>query len=346
MPLSFVEERPAVRRRRRMAGAFVCLSLVIWLFFAACYATRADEVAAITVFPAWVWIIPGLVTALLGFFSKTVRWWAAALLALWAVYSFLWVDEARALRHLPNQAPDTEKPPAAGQLRVITLNCAGGVLEAAKETIACHPDIVLLQESPGPQEVQALGQQWFGKGEHTFSGVDASLITRGTAERLAPKRREDQLNFVAARVTLAGKQVVYVVSLRLVPTVFRMDLWSPDCWQEQTRNRRQRREQLQVVADWLETLPSDAPIIVGGDFNAPAGDAVFALLEKRGLRDTFVEAGVGAGDTIINDMPFHRIDQIWVRGAQPLSAAAQKTVNSDHCLVVSDIRLAETRKQP
>jgi endonuclease/exonuclease/phosphatase (EEP) superfamily protein YafD len=81
------------------------------------------------------------------------------------------------------------------------------------------------------------------------------------------------------------------------------------------------------------------PLIVGGDFNAPAGDAVFRLLRPR-LRDAFAEAGCGWGNTIINDFPFARIDQIWIgRHWQAIAVQAQPSAHSDHRIVIADLLL-------
>jgi endonuclease/exonuclease/phosphatase (EEP) superfamily protein YafD len=112
---------------------------------------------------------------------------------------------------------------------------------------------------------------------------------------------------VQARVFLKSGLEVEVFSLRLVPAVLRLDLWSPDCWREQTRNRRQRRVQLAAIGGRVASLPRHLPVILGGDFNAPQGDAAFRPLTPW-LHDAFREGGRGWGDTITNESPFLRID--------------------------------------
>lgn len=125
------------------------------------------------------------------------------------------------------------------------------------------------------------------------------------------------------------------MSLRLVPPVVQFDLWSPGCWQAYAENRRVRREQLREVAEYLATIPSAVPIILGGDFNAPGGDAIFRLLRPR-LHDAFAEGGTGWGNTALNDLPVSRIDQLWVSQLFRAHALhAQRTQNSDHRMVVS-----------
>ena len=58
----------------------------------------------------------------------------------------------------------------------------------------------------------------------------------------------------------------------------RLDYWSPQCWRSQTENRRVRRRQLEAVIEPAADIPPSMPLIVGGDFNAPAGDAVYRVL--------------------------------------------------------------------
>ena len=71
--------------------------------------------------------------------------------------------------------------------------------------------------------------------------------------------------------------------------------------------------------------------------NAPAGDAIFRLLQPH-LRDTFLDGGLGWGDTIVNDIPLQRIDQVWVSPTfRTAEVVARKTQNSDHRIVVCDL---------
>lgn len=221
-------------------------------------------------------------------------------------------------------------------MRVVSLNCAGGLPEVAAEVAAYEPDIVLLQESPGRRDVERLAAWLFGADAGMLAGPDGSILARG---RLTPKPLSPLLRttFVQARVRLTSGIEAEVISLRLAPAIVREDLWSPECWREQTANRQVRREQLRAVAGQIAALPRETPLIVGGDFNAPAGDAVFRLLQPR-LRDAFREGGTGWGNTIMNDLPVHRIDQVWISPAfRATAVVARKTRHSDHRLVVCDL---------
>ncbi|MGC8784761.1 MAG: hypothetical protein ACP5RN_10320 [Armatimonadota bacterium] len=56
----------------------------------------------------------------------------------------------------------------------------------------------------------------------------------------------------------------------------------------------------------------------------------------------FVFGGAGAGwdNTITNEYPFHRIDQIWLSpNLRPLRVRAYRTQHSDHRIVMCEVRL-------
>ncbi|MBI4474447.1 MAG: hypothetical protein HY646_17385 [Acidobacteria bacterium] len=77
--------------------------------------------------------------------------------------------------------------------------------------------------------------------------------------------------------------------------------------------------------------------MVGGDFNAAAGDASDRDLQPD-LHDAFAEAGRGWGNTLLNDLPVVRIDQIWVsRHFRAVNVRAYRTRYSDHRAVVCDL---------
>ncbi|HVW01931.1 MAG TPA: endonuclease/exonuclease/phosphatase family protein, partial [Planctomycetaceae bacterium] len=206
-----------------------------------------------------------------------------------------------------------------------------------REVADLAPDIILSQESPGKQSVAALAGELFGEVGASLAGPDAAILVRGRImEHGVPAGAPG--NAVWARVKLASGPEVLVVSLRLEPCPIRFDLWSADCWSSQRANRQLRRRQLAAI---LEALPEarGIPVIVGGDFNAPAGDPVFRAF-PRGFRDAFREAGRGWGDTIVNQVPMQRIDQIWIdRGLLAANAGALRTINSDHRLVWADLWL-------
>ena len=102
-------------------------------------------------------------------------------------------------------------------------------------------------------------------------------------------------------------------------------------------NRQTRRSELSDLLQFQNFFKGPNPSIVGGDFNAPAGDAIFDLLTERGFRDAFTESGSGWPDTYPNNSPVLRIDHLWVNSqVTPVRTAAITTRHSDHRMVVSD----------
>ena len=322
---------------RRVRFTTTGLSVLVCLALSVCYAGRFDACAAVTVFPVWAWLVPGLAVAALGFGRGGNRA-AAAAIAGWLVFLLAFAEEPWSL--LGSLTPSGFDPQTAEKrveaLRVVSLNCNVGDVRAAGEVARYRPDVVLLQESPGRGDVEALAKALFGAEAGVVDGVDASMIVRGRVAPadLTPVQRS---YFVQARVRFASGSEVEILGARLIPAVFRFDLWSPECWREQARNRRARRSQLRAIADRIGSLPSDLPVILGGDFNAPQGDAVFRLLTPR-LHDAFREGGRGWGDTITNGLPFLRIDQVWASGSfRAVGVVARTTRHSDHRVVVCDL---------
>ncbi|MCX8053493.1 MAG: endonuclease/exonuclease/phosphatase family protein, partial [Armatimonadetes bacterium] len=197
-----------------------------------------------------------------------------------------------------------------GGFRVVSLNCAGGSFLAASEVARYKPDIVLFQESPARKEVEVLARKLFGSRCSFVWGIDASVISRWPAERVAMPRT--LLPYCAmARVTLPSRKRVDCVSVRLAPPVFRLDPWRLDCWKAYAADRRNRRKQVAAIMNYLRSKDAGAPLVVGGDMNSPGGDA--ALSDFQGmLRDAFNEAGRGFCNTVLNDYPVLRFDQVWI----------------------------------
>jgi len=311
------------------------VSIALGIGILACYITRWDAVAAATFLPFWVWGIVGTCLTLMAWRLHR-RKWHLLISLIWICLTLFYSDDlSRLIRpHLPWSL--SSKMAATGlHLRVISLNCAGQ-LAAAGEVGSWKPDIVLLQESPSSNDVARLTREWFGDAGDFLVGLDCSIIARGRLTRLSDLKTT---RFSQAHLTLPQGTGVEVISLRLVPPVVRLDLWSPACWRAHLYDRQVRKEQMQQLVDELQAFKANIPYIAGGDFNSPAGDAVSRLLKPR-LKDTFREGGIGWGDTGINEFPVSRPDQIWVsRNFQTVAAWAVKTRNSDHRMVVCDLVL-------
>jgi endonuclease/exonuclease/phosphatase (EEP) superfamily protein YafD len=300
-----------------------------------CYAVRPDAGAAVTAWPVWVWVPLGLAIAALGW-SRSTKLAFLVICLLWLLYVGIFAEEPRGLlrrRGLSEAEFRAAREDARG-LRVVSLNCAGGSAKAAAEVHRHDPDIVLVQESPSEDAVRALAEELYGPDAAVAWGLDASIIARGRAEAVVHGLGP---HIAVADVKLASGLNVCAISVRLSPPASRFDIWSAGHWREQASVRRLHREEMKAVALLLDTLPGDPAIILGGDFNAPAGDAAIGLLRPR-LHDAFPQAGIGWGNTVLNDLPILRFDQVWASGH--LRAAAvrtEETLHSDHRMVICDL---------
>ena len=324
----------------RRVGIAAAMSLVLWVCVAVVYATRPDALAAITLAPLWLWAFPGLLLAGFAVYRRRrVAGWT--LVAVWVSWTLLCADETPALlRSLP-PGHQREWQTAFEQgtaLRVVSINCGDGGAATLGELRDIAPDIVLSQESPGRKTIAELVPELFGNAGAALSSPDAAILVRGRIlEHGIPAGAPG--NAVWARVQLESGLELLVVSLRLEPCLVRCDLWSPDCWSSHCINREIRRNQMAAILSELPAAPG-VRVIVGGDFNAPAHDAIYREF-PRNFHDAFGQAGRGWGDTILNQVPLQRIDQIWIGpGLQSMDAGARRTRNSDHRLVWADLRLS------
>ena len=316
-----------------LASLGLCLSVALFYYF------RWPGVVAVTVFPIWAWAAVGLMV-LAPSHSRLKRRRTVAILGVWALLVVLFAEEPRALLSCCRPWPDPEwavaRERGAG-LRVVTVNCAGGNVEVAGEALAHDPDLLLLQESPSAPELQALIEAH--PGYSLVWGHDASIIARGEIEELPVE--QDDVGFVIMAEVMIHAQPIVVIDTRFLLPYCNIDLWRPAAWRNAREAYSAREAQMEAIARYVRQVDPDTPLIGGGDFNTPPGDSLFRKLRPR-LRDAFPEAGIGLGNTIINDIPISRIDQVWVSQHFRVHAVvARRTEHSDHRLVVCDLSLPQ-----
>jgi endonuclease/exonuclease/phosphatase (EEP) superfamily protein YafD len=319
---------PSEARSQFRRGWPLSVSAVAACVLTLIYCARPDPFAAITTLPAWCWLV--LLVPALRFLRYRYRFPAFLCAAAWLVFALMHIEEPKSvLRGLLSPIEPT-KPSNA--IRLVSFNCAGGKLAALQEIAAWDPDIVFLQESPPHKEVERFAHELFGEQGACVWDVDTSIVLKGNLQPIRPEEIAPFFSLVSA--TLPDNSKVMLVSLRLLPGTPEVELWDPQCWKSQTR---QRLAQLQQIKQLVASLATAEPLIVAGDFNAAQGDKVFSLLPTR-LYDSFHAQGRGIGNTIVNDMPLLRIDQIWVsREFETLQSFAVKSRVSDHRMVVTDV---------
>lgn len=335
-PLSPARHSRPVRFFCALGRSVLVTSFLLFCAAVLCYLGRWDFVAAFTFLPFWWWGIVGLSLALAGWFFERAHRTFFLLCFMWVAATLTLSDDiSRLLLSRLESHQFSHKNKVAVRVRVLTLNCAGRAA-AAMEVLSEKPDLVLLQESPPEDAVAVLARKLFGDEGHYLYGLDCSIIAHGQIEALpVPKGN----HFARAKIRFADGEEIEAVSVRLNPPEIRFDLWSPSCWAAHQADRLSRREQLAELfaqPGWSEYSHAR---IMGGDFNLPGRDGVFRLLEPN-MKDAFREAGIGWGNSAINDLPVSRPDQIWI--SKTYRAEVTKTKRSgfsDHRMVVSDVAL-------
>lgn len=325
-------------RLARCLTAFgTALSVVLLALLVLAYATRPPAMALVTVLPPWFWAAPGVLAAIFARRPGAGRR-TAGILAMWLAFILVFCEEPRAavtgFKAWP--APDWKRAKESGNgLRVLTFNCGDGHGAAVREALSFSPDIVVLEESPTETEIrQELASH---PDMRLMYGFDVSIIARGELTPAAPKQARWMFNAAYATV---GRLRLAIVGLRLRVPHFSFALWDPREWRLAAESQRDHGAEVSYVLQQLAGLDEGVPLVLAGDFNAPAGDPVFRTLPDR-LRDSFREAGIGLGNTMMNDLPVSRIDQIWVdRRLRLHGTVSRKTATSDHRLVIADVSLS------
>ncbi len=336
-----MEVRKLNRIRGRLRFVPLFTSVCLCIFLSICYIFQFDACAAITMFPVWSWLVPGVLLVALGSIGAR-RMDIVVLTVLWLAYVLILADETSGLVRCvvrPWRSSQGESnDQTTTRLKVISLNCAGGNPAALREVKRYKPDIVLLQETPGKDRVQELAVDLFGADGAILWQIDTAVIVNG---EIHPDISDGRWPTYSAHchVILNSGAELEAISLRLTPPPLRFDLWRPACWKAYASARRMRRLQVAGIVTRLDELSPETPVLIGGDFNAPAGDGALQTLGPR-LHDIFIEGGLGWGNTVSNDMPVHRFDQIWVsKHFTSIAVTAQKMQESDHRMVVGELML-------
>lgn len=289
---------------------------------------RPNALAALVLVPPWFWVLSG-VPAMAWALRSRRRCWVIGLAVIWTGFVLGYVEEAASLsRSVTSRLRSL--PPQAKIIRVVSLNCANTV-RCIEDLQAARPDIALLQEIPGPEELQQIARTLFGDEGVFLAGHDTAIVARG---RIEPQKFDAQGALVSGIVTLPEYPSWHCICVRRTPPVFRLDCWAPGFWTDHQARRETHRQEAVEIRNALNAV-DEMPRIVGGDFNTPPLDPTLELLRPT-VRDAFLTSGVGLGGTGTNDFPLFRVDQIWC-STRPIRTFAQKTKHSDHRMVVCDL---------
>lgn len=318
--------------------ALLALSLALHLVTTVLYIRLPIRFAAFTVFPIWVWGLLGL--ALAAFVYLFFRRPGSLLLSLVWILTILFLsDEARSLGRVGlAPLPCGPAPPHAGSkvLRVATLNCKGSG-EPMKALGVFEPDIIFLQEMPRAYRLKQFTEEVFdGQGDYCFhTDRRCAVVVRGTIHHNLPvPHSRSQL----VAVELPDGRQLELVNIHLKSAATNLRLYRRDCWWEHRENRTLREIELAYALVSLKKQTSfpRIPAIIAGDFNAPANDSVYRMLEKQ-FTDAFGTVGTGWGNTYHSSLPLLRIDQIYSSDKLiPVRSQVFKVEDTDHRLVIAD----------
>lgn len=306
------------------------------------FARRWVGTSVLTVIPFWAYCIVGLVISL-GCLLLLRSNLSIASFLVWLATLCSCPDEVAGIARFWLPAPEAGKPALIESiddaepvrpLRVVTLNCRKRDPRNLDIIRQWKPDIVLLQESPYHMHLKQLAAELYGEegGSMVMPSWDCSIVARG---KIVLRRTPHY--FTQAKVELVSGRSVEVVSLHLHGAVTSLSLHHKKTWEMHTTSRQTRLAEMSNILQSIQRYAPYRPVIIGGDFNSPAGDRVYFSLRHE-FTDSFRAAGKGWGNTVMNRYPVHRIDQIWASSdaLRPVRSRAVETEHSDHRMVVSD----------
>jgi endonuclease/exonuclease/phosphatase family metal-dependent hydrolase len=142
-------------------------------------------------------------------------------------------------------------------------------------------------------------------------------------------RHDFPFEFVSARIAVPG--------LAKPPTAVALHMYGP----YPSRQTPTWERDIAHVHPVLQALPSDAPVVVGGDFNATPSVTQFRRLLTGGFADAADQAGAGLTPTYPANrlIPLIAIDHVLTRDAVARSVDAVRLPGSDHRGLLVTVRL-------
>ncbi len=331
------------RLRHFFAVAIPVFLVVVLLIVLLCYLNRWDELVVITLIPMWAWAGAGVLISIVAWPTLKSRL-SLVTFALWLIAGVALSDETAGLLREFRAAVSGGKPkpassePGPEKLRIVTLNCNDGTVEATTGLKKLAPDIVLLQEAPERAYLIDLTSELFGVEGTFIRSEQCAILARG---RLGDSFTEASTGSLIATLERPGGESINVINLHLPSAAPRFDIWNAECWRVLTERRKSNRRTLRNLLDTMPNRSVSDLRIVGGGFGAPPSDDIFRLLRNAGLADSFRQSGYGWGNTFPASLPLLRVDQIWVSPLYVPERSETFSVGaSDHRFVVSDFRRA------
>jgi endonuclease/exonuclease/phosphatase family metal-dependent hydrolase len=184
-----------------------------------------------------------------------------------------------------------------------------------------NPDIVFLQEVQGLHEGHAQRHPlWPGAPQHEFLADD---IWHNAYGRNAAYGHGHHGNAILSRFPILSTRNQDVTHLRFEKRGLLHCTVQPAGWTQALHCvcshlslfGASRRWQMDALArDLEELIPTDAPLIIAGDFNDWRNQAHIHLAKRLDLHEAFADAGGLPTRTFPAALPMMRLDRIYVRG--------------------------------
>ncbi|WP_435133053.1 MULTISPECIES: endonuclease/exonuclease/phosphatase family protein [Streptomycetaceae] len=220
----------------------------------------------------------------------------------------------------------TDKAGTGGNLTVLTHNVNADNPDpdgTAKDVIAAHADVVALEELAAGQVARYSRDLAAAYPYHSVQGT-VGLWSKYPLSSVRPV--DIRLGWTRAmRATAAtphGKVAVYVAHMPSVRVKFDAGF---------TAGQRDRAADALGSAIAAETLPH---VVLLGDLNGTMNDRALASVTSQ-MRSTQGAAGNGMGFSWPASFPMARIDQIMVKGIEPVSSWTLPRTGSDHLPVAA-----------
>ncbi|MDF1752528.1 MAG: endonuclease/exonuclease/phosphatase family protein [Verrucomicrobiales bacterium] len=300
-----------------------------------CKFNQWDSLTFITVIPFWMWAMPGILISVIAALLVRSRF-SYVVLAIWALTALFASAETRGLFRsaVGNRSASLSAKKSKGLIKLISINCRSGNLQAAQEAIELKPDLVLLQEAPDREDIEELTRRLFGELGHFVAANGTAIIGKGDFLTFA---EDDTTPTIHARFKHSSGVLIDLSSVKLEESIPEAEFWKLPVREKMAANRVKNRKSLRKYIGHYRPNAGQPIRIVGGDFATPPGDDIFRPLRKAGLRDAFDNSGRGTGNTFPAKFPIFRLDQIWISPeAQLLKTYTHRTSHSDRQIVICE----------
>ncbi|CAM4235800.1 endonuclease/exonuclease/phosphatase family protein [Deinococcus marmoris] len=232
----------------------------------------------------------------------------------------------------------SERPAAADPITLLSLNTLDASADPARIAELARregADVVALQEAPYRDRP---GDTYAARVRAAFPGWSTAhqgeLLTLTRLPLLESRTLRFPQTGHALLVTRLRTETgeVTVVNIHLPTLALLTDIarsGEPLTLPERVAWRLQLRRELPGAVRQVQATAPAAVVLVG-DMNAPARGELHSLLRATGLRDAFVQAGVGFGFTYAARFGFTRLDYAWGDDVVFTAAHVLPAVLSDH----------------